>query len=133
MQSIAPFLMFVGAQHGRCAEAVQFYVTLFGGEIEAIDYHEPGGLEPAGTVRGVRFTINGQPHMAMDSGHPHAFDFTPAFSFFIECDDEDEQKRYNDALLDGGEALMPLDNYGFSTAFAWVKDRYGVSWQLNLP
>jgi predicted 3-demethylubiquinone-9 3-methyltransferase (glyoxalase superfamily) len=133
MQSISPFLMFVGAQHGRCAEAVQFYVGLFNGEIEAIDYHEPGGLEPAGTVRGVRFTINGQSHMAMDSGHPHAFHFTPAFSFFIDCDDAAEQKRFHDALLDGGEALMPLDNYGFSEAFAWVKDRYGVSWQLNLP
>jgi predicted 3-demethylubiquinone-9 3-methyltransferase (glyoxalase superfamily) len=63
----------------------------------------------------------------------HDFDFTPSFSFFVVCSDDVEIRRLATALLDRGEVLMPLDDYGFSRLFAWVKDRFGVSWQLSLP
>jgi predicted 3-demethylubiquinone-9 3-methyltransferase (glyoxalase superfamily) len=63
----------------------------------------------------------------------HAFTFTPAFSFFVDCESEEELKRLYAALSADGATLMPLGNYGFSRQFAWVNDRFGVSWQLNLP
>jgi predicted 3-demethylubiquinone-9 3-methyltransferase (glyoxalase superfamily) len=69
---------------------------------------------------------------AMDSGAPHQFGFTPAVSLFVECDEEDELDHAYAALAEGGQVLMPLQAYPFSPKFAWVNDRFGVSWQLNL-
>ncbi len=63
----------------------------------------------------------------------HEFGFTPAISIFVDCESPEELERLYTMLSDGGEVLMPLDNYGFSTKFGWLNDRYGVSWQLNLP
>jgi predicted 3-demethylubiquinone-9 3-methyltransferase (glyoxalase superfamily) len=62
----------------------------------------------------------------------HDFTFTPSFSLFVQCESDDEILRLASALLESGAALMPLGEYGFSRRFAWVNDRYGVSWQLNL-
>jgi predicted 3-demethylubiquinone-9 3-methyltransferase (glyoxalase superfamily) len=50
----------------------------------------------------------------------------------VECESEHELRRLSAGLSEQGEALMPLDNYGFSRLFTWMKDRFGVSWQLNL-
>ena len=80
-----------------------------------------------------RFSVAGQTVMCIDSPARHAFTFTPAFSFFVDCESEDELVRLVSALSEGGQTYMPLDNYGFSRKFAWVGDRFGVSWQLNLP
>jgi predicted 3-demethylubiquinone-9 3-methyltransferase (glyoxalase superfamily) len=52
-------------------------------------------------------------------------------SLFVTCRTEQDIDRVAGALSDGGEFLMPLDNYGFGRKFAWVKDKYGVSWQLK--
>ncbi|MEV1171913.1 VOC family protein [Nonomuraea sp. NPDC049784] len=49
------------------------------------------------------------------------------------CDTEEDIDRMYAALCEGGQPLMPLSSYGFSTKFGWVNDRFGVSWQLNLP
>jgi predicted 3-demethylubiquinone-9 3-methyltransferase (glyoxalase superfamily) len=69
----------------------------------------------------------------MDSPVKHAFTFTPSMSLFVACNSESELRRLADALLEDGEVLMPLDNYGISKLFVWLNDRFGVSWQLNLP
>ena len=61
------------------------------------------------------------------------FTFTPAFSLFVDCESEAVLRQIHAALSDGGKELMPLGDYGFSREFAWVEDRFGVSWQLNLP
>jgi predicted 3-demethylubiquinone-9 3-methyltransferase (glyoxalase superfamily) len=61
----------------------------------------------------------------------HSFTFTPAVSLFVRCDSEEEVSRLCSALAEGGNVLMPVGNYGFSRRFAWVNDRFGVSWQLN--
>ncbi len=78
------------------------------------------------------FSLAGQPVMCIDSPAKHNFTFTPALSLFVDCESEQELTRIYPELLEGGSALMPLDNYGFSRKFAWVNDRFGVSWQLNL-
>ena len=59
--------------------------------------------------------------------------FTPAVSLWTDCDDTDELQRLFDRLGAGGRVFMPLDDYGFGRRFGWVGDRYGVTWQLNLP
>lgn len=84
-------------------------------------------------MRVVTFSLAGQNVMCIDSPAKHAFTFTPAFSFFVDCASEDEVRRYAAALGEGGQTFMPLGNYGFSQLFTWVGDRFGVSWQLNLP
>ncbi len=133
MKSIAPFLMFTGAQHGKAEEAIGFYTDLLGGSIVRIERYgagDPAG--PEGTVKVAAFTLNGQDFMAIDSDRAHGFAFTPALSLFIECESLAELERAYHGLLDGGMALMPLDNYGFSQRFGWVQDKYGVSWQLTV-
>ena len=79
-----------------------------------------------------RFHIGDQSILCIDSPVTHTFSFTPAFSLFVECESEAQIRAIYAALSDGGEELMPLANYGFSREFAWVNDRFGVSWQLNL-
>jgi predicted 3-demethylubiquinone-9 3-methyltransferase (glyoxalase superfamily) len=54
-----------------------------------------------------------------------------AMTFFVECGSDEEIERLAAALLDAGETFMPLGAYGFSRKFAWLSDRFGVSWQLN--
>ena len=127
--SILPFLMF---QNGKASAALDFYARIFpDARIDKIERYGPGEASPEGTIRLARFTIGGQSVKCIDSPVPHAFDFTPAFSFFVECETEDEVRHFSDTLKEGGAELMPIANYGFSRLFAWVSDRFGVSWQIN--
>lgn len=127
---IRPFLMF----EGKAEEAMNLYVSLFpGGKVLNISRYGPEGPGPEGSVNQAAFTIAGQTVMCIDSFVKHAFTFTPASSLFVDCDTEEELERLVAALLDGGSELMPLGDYGFSRRFAWLNDRFGVSWQLNLP
>ncbi|MEU2615883.1 VOC family protein [Micromonospora sp. NPDC007271] len=128
--TLAPFLMFEGA----ATEAMNFYISLFDdGEILSIIRHEGDGPAVAGTVQLAEFRVAGQRLMCSDSFVHHGFSFTPSLSLFVQCKDEAELTRLHKALAEGGQELMPLGDYGFSTRFAWVNDRFGVSWQLNLP
>ena len=128
-RSVRTFLMF----EGRAEEAMNFYVSLFeGAAITQLERFGPGQGGPEGTVLRSTLSLPGQEVMCFDSPAHHEFGFTPAISLFVECDSEDELERLYSGLLDGGHALMPLDNYGFSRRFGWVNDRFGVSWQLNL-
>lgn len=126
-----PFLMFQGE---KAEAAMDLYVSLFpGAAIEDIERYGPEGPGAEGSVKVARCRIAGQQVMCIDSPVPHAFDFTPSFSFFIDCESEEEIDRLAAALGEGGEVLMPLDDYGFSRKFTWLNDRFGVSWQVNLP
>ncbi|MFC7247596.1 VOC family protein [Catellatospora aurea] len=124
--AITPFLMFEGA----ATQAMDFYVSLFDdGEILSVTPHQG---EHTG-VQLAEFRVAGQRLLCSDSFVKHAFTFTPSLSLFVRCKDDAELTRLHAALSEGGQELMPPSNYGFSTRFAWVNDRFGVSWQLNLP
>ena len=129
-QKVRPFLMF----EGRAEEAMTFYVSLFpDGKIVDIARYGPGQAGPEGSVKVASFIVGGQTVMCIDSPAKHAFTFTPAFSLFVDCDSEEDIRRLAAARGEGGAALMPLGSYGFSRQFTWLNDRYGVSWQINLP
>ena len=130
MTSMKPFLMFQGA---TAEEALRFYVeTVPGSRIDKFELFGADGPGPEGTVLRAYVTIAGQQVMAHDSFIKHGVDFTPSFSFFLDCPDEAEFDRLFAALVEGGATLMPPDNYGWSRKFGWLSDRFGVSWQLNL-
>ncbi len=127
--SVKPFLMF----EGRAEEAMTFYVSLFpDGEVVSVNRYGAGGPGPEGSVMLAEFSVAGQRVLCSDSFVKHGFTFTPSLSLFVECADEEEIQRLASALAEGGGVLMPLGDYGFSRQFAWVNDRFGVSWQLNL-
>ena len=128
-RAVATHLMFDGAAEA----AMTFYVSLFSGSaighVERCGPGEPG----EGLVKYARFTLGGHQMICIDSPVKHDFTFTPAMSIFVDCLDAAEQENVFTRLSEGGGVLMPLDDYGFSTRFGWVTDRFGVSWQLNLP
>jgi predicted 3-demethylubiquinone-9 3-methyltransferase (glyoxalase superfamily) len=112
---------------------MRFYVSVFAdAEILELDRYGPGEAGPEGAVKGATFRIAGQKFRCFDSPVEHAFGFTPAVSFFFDCDDEGAFDELFDRLSDHGTVLMPPDRYPFARKFAWVSDRYGVSWQLSL-
>lgn len=129
VSSITPFLMF----EGRAEEAMNVYIDLFPeSRVEDVVRYGPGEAGKEGSVLRARFVLAGQSVMCIDSPVAHAFSFTPSFSFFVECGTETRLHDLHARLTEGGKELMPLGAYGFSRSFAWVEDRFGVSWQLNL-
>jgi predicted 3-demethylubiquinone-9 3-methyltransferase (glyoxalase superfamily) len=130
MTTARPFFMF---QEGSAQAALDLYFATFPESrtirIERYAEGEPG---PAGTIKVAVFVLCGREFMCSDSPIKHNFSFTPANSTFIEFDSIEELERVFAALSEGGQVLMPLDNYGFSKRFGWLNDQFGVSWQLNL-
>ncbi|MDX6744589.1 VOC family protein [Actinocorallia sp. A-T 12471] len=123
-----PFLMF----EGNAEEAMNLYVGVFpDAEIVRMDRYGADGPGPEGSVFQGEFRIGDQSVRCFDSHVNHAFTFTPALSFFVECDTAEEVTRIGTVLAEGGSVLMPAGTYGFSELFTWVNDRFGVSWQLN--
>jgi predicted 3-demethylubiquinone-9 3-methyltransferase (glyoxalase superfamily) len=128
-RSVTTFLMF----DGQAEEAMTFYVSLFrGSEVTRIEKYGPNEPGREGSVRRADFVLTGHRMMCIDSPAKHAFTFTPSTSLFVECEDEAELNRAFAALSADGKVLMPPGDYGFSAKFAWLNDRFGVSWQLNV-
>ena len=118
---------------GRAEEAMNYYVSLFeGSEILSIQRYGPNEAGPEGSVVHATFSLAGQEFMCIDSYVQHGFAFTPAMSLYVTCETEAEIDRLFERLSDGGQVMMPLAAYPFSPKFAWVGDRFGVSWQLTL-
>lgn len=131
MEKVSSFLMF---QDGNAEEAMNFYTSLIeDSEITSIARYGANESGDEGTVMQATFTLKGQEFMCIDSNVKHQFSFTPSFSIFVTCDTEEELDNLYQKLGESGQLLMPLDNYGFSQKFGWLNDRFGVSWQLNLP
>lgn len=131
MPVATPFLMF----QGDAEAAIRFYVaTIPGSALTKLELWPAGGPVAEGKVLMGEFTIAGTPFRANDSNPgQHDFTFTPSSSVFVDFDGEGELDAAYAALEAGGRTLMPLGDYGFSQKFGWVEDRFGVSWQLNLP
>jgi predicted 3-demethylubiquinone-9 3-methyltransferase (glyoxalase superfamily) len=128
--AITASLMF---QRGEAEQAMRFYIDVFGdGEIAQIARYGPGEPGAEGTVKQAVFRLRDQWLRTMDSPVQHAFTFTPSISLFVECGTAEQVGELNERLLEGGSSLMPLDAYPFSPHYAWVSDRFGVSWQLYL-
>jgi predicted 3-demethylubiquinone-9 3-methyltransferase (glyoxalase superfamily) len=126
--SVQPFLVF----QGDGSAALDFYTHVFpDSAVEEVERYGKGEAGPGGLIKRARFTIGGQSVLCTDSVLKHAFSFNPSFSFFVDCKRESEVMRLSDVLKAGGSELMPPANIGFSALFAWVSDRFGVSWQLN--
>lgn len=134
------FLTFVGEQCGKAKEAINFYTSLFpNSEINSIVNYSEG--EAGGTPELIKygvFTLNGNKYMVSESNFNHAWSFTPGISIFVNCDSENDIDTLFEKLsLDGGQVMIPLDNYasgdyGFGKKFGWCQDKYGISWQMNL-
>ena len=127
---IATFLTF---QKEDAEQAMNLYVGLFDNS-RIIDVQRWGKEGPGkeGTIMLGTFSLDGKLFMCSDSPPIHDWDFTPAVSNYVECEDESELEQLFSKLSEEGNVMMPLDNYGFSQKFGFVEDRFGVSWQLNL-
>ncbi|TSE07512.1 VOC family protein [Mesorhizobium intechi] len=129
MTRATPFLMF----EGKAEEAMALYCeTIPGSSILDITRYGADEDGPEGTLKLARASIAGLDVMIFNSPVHHAFGFTPSVSFYVDCSSLEELDRIVDALAKEGGFLMPSGNYGFSRRFAWLNDRFGVSWQVNL-
>ena len=129
MQKFTTFLMF----DGKAEDAMSFYISLFeNSKVLSITRYGPGEAGAEGSVMHATFSLGGQEYMCIDSNIEHGFTFTPAMSIYVRCESEAEIDRLFEALSHDGQVMMPLDRYPFSEKFAWIADRFGVSWQLSL-
>jgi predicted 3-demethylubiquinone-9 3-methyltransferase (glyoxalase superfamily) len=124
-----PFLMF----EGRAEEALNFYIRVIpDSRIDELRRYGPEGPGKAGSIMVGRATLGGLAVMVSDSPVHHAFTFTPSLSLFLETRSDQEFDAIVADLAEGGGFLMAPGDYGFSRRFAWLADRFGVSWQINL-
>ncbi len=129
MQTVTPFLMFAG----QAEAALTLYTSAVkNSAIVGITRYGPNEAGAEGTVQLATFTLDGQEYMAIDSNVEHGFTFTPSISFYVRCATEAEIDAVYNKLVEGGQVLMELAAYPFSPRFAWIQDRFGVSWQLSL-
>lgn len=129
-KTLTPFLMF----EGKAEEAANHYVSLIpDSAVLSMERWRAGEPGKEGSVKTARLKLGDLEVICFNSPVSHAFTFTPASSLFLVCRSEAEIDKLSAALGEGGSFLMPLGAYGFSAKFAWLNDRFGVSWQLNLP
>ena len=121
-QKITPTLMFVGDVCGKAEKAIHFYASVFRrsqvGNI--LRYGKGGEPDKEGTIKHAAFTLEGQEFAAMDSARVHNFAFNEAISFMVYCDSQEEIDYYWGKL----SAVPAAEQCG------WLKDRYGLSWQI---
>src|SRR5579859_3297411 len=115
MGKITPWLWFAT----EAEEAANYYISIFkNSRITAVNRVGESSPLPAGSVVTVSFELDGQQFVALNGGTP--FGYTEAVSFYVDCADQAEVDYYWERLLDGGEPSQ----------CGWLKDRYGVSWQI---
>jgi predicted 3-demethylubiquinone-9 3-methyltransferase (glyoxalase superfamily) len=115
MQKITPFLWF----DGKAEEAANFYTSIFeNSKIVSVMRYGEAGLGPKGTVMSAIFELHGQEFIALNGGP--MFTFSPAISFFVNCQSQEEVDELWEKLSQGGEKQR----------CGWLKDKYGVSWQI---
>ena len=122
-QKITPCFLFVGNNYGNAEAAVKFYAEVFPqSSIHSIKlYEENEGPNKAGAVKHAQFILDNKVFMAMDGAGEHGFAFNEAISFVVECKDQKEIDYYWDTLTANG---------GQESMCGWLKDKFGVSWQI---
>ncbi len=122
IQKLVPTLMFTGAQNGKATEAANLYTSLFpNSAMRGVMHYNAESGEPETSVQHGEFLINDYLLMMMDSSLEHKFRFSEGVSLVVECDYQEEINNYWNVLTsNGGEESM----------CGWLKDRYGVSWQI---
>ena len=121
-QRIVPVLMYVGSVSGKAEEAINFYISVFQpAKVDTISYYGKGE-EPnqEGMIKYATFTLLGQEFVANDSAYEHRFSFNEAISFMVSCDTQEEIDRYWEKL----SAVPEAEQCG------WLKDQFGLSWQV---
>lgn len=122
-QRVMPMLMFVKDVCGKTEEAANFYTSIFqNAKIETLSRYEEGDspVDKPGTIKYAQFVLEGQEFGAMDSAAAHDFAFNEAISFIVSCETQEEIDRYWSAL----SAVPQAEQCG------WLKDKFGVSWQV---
>lgn len=119
---IVPSLLFVGNVCGKAEEAINFYLSVFKNSKQGLIARYPQGMEPdkEGTLMFADFMLENQWFAAMDSAREHSFNFNEAISFMVYCDTQQEIDSYWEKL----SAVPEAEQCG------WLKDKYGVSWQV---
>ena len=116
MKKISPFLWF----DDQAEEAMNFYVSVFkNSKVLSVSRYGNEGPGQAGKVMTVSFELNGQEFTALNGGPQH-FGFSEAISFFVNCENQEEVDFLWGKLTEGGEP----------GACGWLKDKYGLSWQI---
>ena len=120
--SILPSLLFIDHNYGHAEAAIQFYLSIFKNSTAGQLARYPAGMDPdkEGTVMFADFMLENQWFTAMDSANAHEFNFNEAISFLVKCDTQDEIDYYWEKL----SAVPESEQCG------WLKDKYGVSWQI---
>lgn len=119
---ISPLFFFTGDVQGKAKEAHDFYLNVFkNSSSEGVARYEAPGEKIDGMVMHSQFLLEGQTFMAMDSGVENDFPFNEAVSLIIHCDNQDEVDYYWSRLLENG---------GVEQQCGWLKDQFGVSWQI---
>lgn len=121
-QRITPTLMFVGDGAGKAGEAINFYTAAFPNSKvgDILRYGADEEPDNEGTIKHASFVLDGYEFAAMDSARDHKFGFNEAISFMVGCEDQDEIDYFWDKLT----AVPESEQCG------WLKDRFGVSWQI---
>src|SRR6059036_4004147 len=115
MQKIIPFLWF----DGKAEEAMNFYVSIFkNSKVLSVTRYGSAGPGPKGTVMSATFQLEGQDFYALNGGP--LFSFTPAISLFVNCETQQEVDELWEKLSMGGK----------KERCGWLKDKYGLSWQI---
>ena len=115
MQKITPFLWF----DGKAEEAMNFYASVFkNSKVVRVSRYGEGGPGPKGTVMSATFQLEGQDFHALNGGPQ--FTFTPAISFLVNCETQQEVDELWEKLSEGGK----------KERCGWLKDKYGLSWQI---
>ena len=120
-EKIIPSFMFTQSNAGNAEKAINFYISVFkNSSVVHISRYEKGEHDVEGTIKHAHFTLANQLFAAMDSSGAHAFTFNEGISLVIECETQEEIDYYWNKLTEGG----------FESQCGWLKDKFGVSWQV---
>ncbi len=128
-QKITPVMMFVGTVCGKAGEAIKFYTSVFSERdgkdsskiLMSMTYGKDDAPDKEGTLKYAAFTLRGQEFGIMDSAHEHTFSFNEAVSFLIPCETQEEIDYFWEKLSADPQ----------SEQCGWLKDKYGISWQIS--